>query len=70
MEVDYLAILGEVGFEPTNVGVRVRDLNRLATLHYFISFLIFYKYYNIYFLKNQIFLLVAEMGLEPMIFTL
>ena len=25
-------LVGEVGFEPTNVGVRDRDLNRLATL--------------------------------------
>ena len=25
-------LVGEVGFEPTNVGVRDRDLDRLATL--------------------------------------
>ena len=51
----WILLVGAKGIEPLTNSLKDYCSNRLIYAPtFFISFLIFYKYYNIYFLKNQV----------------
>ena len=65
----WILLVGAKGIEPLTNSLKDYCSNRLSYAPtFFISFLIFYKYYNIIFKNCQNFWLVENVGFEPRLF--